>query len=171
MSEFARAALAEPRNFARWQRLDRLDQGKETQFGPNDFLFGDSRNAIATGSWFWIVNSRFTLDSAVNYDSAVLKNVNYDRQLLYVMPQTGHGLSGTNYTVDGDGKTLTAAPIPNGWNRVSLLTAWGERGVAPGLSETVTAGQRSLPLCSYPIYPKYVGGSADAGASYGCTAP
>jgi pimeloyl-ACP methyl ester carboxylesterase len=90
---------------------------------------------------------------------------------LYVIPQTGHGLSGTNYTVDGDGKALTAAPIPNGWSRVNLLTAWVERGVAPGLSETVTAGQRSLPLCSYPMYPKYISGSADVAASYRCTAP
>src|SRR5919204_136573 len=32
---------------------------------------------------------------------------------LYVIPQTGHGLSGTNYTVDGDGNALAAEPIPN----------------------------------------------------------
>src|SRR5438552_5609687 len=90
---------------------------------------------------------------------------------LYVMPQTGHGLSGTNYTTDGDGKTLTAAPIPNTWNRVNLLTAWVERGVAPGLSETVTSAQRSLPLCSYPTYPKYISGSTDTAASYRFTLP
>ena len=90
---------------------------------------------------------------------------------LYVIPQTTHGLSGTNYTNDGDGKTLTAAPIPNTWNRVNLLTEWVEHGTAPGLSETVTAGQKSLPLCSYPTYPKFVSGSADAAASYRCTAP
>jgi len=90
---------------------------------------------------------------------------------LYVMPQTGHGLSGTSYTVNGDGKPQTGTPIPNGWNRVNLLTAWVERGIAPGLSETVAAGDRSLPLCSYPTYPKYIGGSPDAAASYRCTAP
>ena len=89
---------------------------------------------------------------------------------LYVIPQTGHGLSGTSYTVDGEGKALTAAPIPNLWNRVNLLTFWVERGIAPGLSETVTAGQRSLPLCSYPTYPKYVGGSADTATAYRCSA-
>jgi len=90
---------------------------------------------------------------------------------LYVMPQTGHGLSGTSYTTDGDGKARTATAIPNGWNRVNLLTAWVERGIAPGLSETVTAGDQSLPLCSYPMYPKYTGGSAAAAASYLCSAP
>ena len=30
----------------------------------------------------------------------------------FVMPQTGHGLSGTNYATDGDGKTIPATPIP-----------------------------------------------------------
>ena len=31
----------------------------------------------------------------------------------FVMPQTGHGLSGTNYGTSGDGKTLPVAPVPN----------------------------------------------------------
>ena len=31
---------------------------------------------------------------------------------------------------------------------------WVERNEAPGMSVTVTAGDRSLPLCSYPAYPK-----------------
>jgi outer membrane receptor protein involved in Fe transport len=61
----------------------RVDQQQDTQFGPNDFLFGDSRNTIATGTWLWIVSNRFTVDSAVSYDRAVLKNINHDRQLLY----------------------------------------------------------------------------------------
>ena len=86
----------------------------------------------------------------------------------YVLNLDGKLIDGTT---DGDGKTLTAAPIPNTWNRVNLLTAWVERGVAPGLSETVTSAQRSLPLCSYPTYPKYISGSTDTAASYRCTLP
>jgi len=31
----------------------------------------------------------------------------------FVMPQTGHGLSGTNYGVNGEGKTIASLPIPN----------------------------------------------------------
>jgi feruloyl esterase len=89
----------------------------------------------------------------------------------FVMPQTGHGLSGTNYGTTGDGKVLAAAPIPNAWNRLSLLFDWVERGVAPGMSITVTAGEKSLPLCSYPTYPKYVSGSAATAASYQCAQP
>jgi feruloyl esterase len=51
---------------------------------------------------------------------------------------------------------------------VSLLTDWVERGIAPKMSETVTAGEKSLPLCSYPTYPKYVSGPTTAAASYTC---
>jgi hypothetical protein len=33
------------------------------------------------------------------------------------------------------------------------------------MSITVTAGEKSLPLCSYPTYPKYVGGPAISASS------
>ena len=87
---------------------------------------------------------------------------------LFVLPQTGHGLSGSNYSLDGDGKTIPTAPIPSQWDRVSLLINWVERGAAPKMSETVTAGDRSLPLCAYPTYPKYVSGSPTQAGSYKC---
>ena len=88
----------------------------------------------------------------------------------YVMPQTGHGLSGTNYGVDGDGKTIPTRPVPNTFDRVALLMDWVEKGVAPGKSIKVTAGDRSLPMCSYPEYPKYNKGQVDASDSYVCSA-
>jgi hypothetical protein len=72
--------------------------------------------------------------------------------------QTGHGLTGTNYTTDGDGNKLEAKPIPNTFDRLALLTEWGEKGTAPGKSVKVTAGEKSRPMCSYPEYPKYVKG-------------
>ena len=78
---------------------------------------------------------------------------------LFVIPQAGHGLNGSNYSVDGDGKTIPSSPIPSSWDRVGLLLNWVERGVAPAMSETVTAGERKFPLCSYPKYPKYSSGS------------
>jgi feruloyl esterase len=86
----------------------------------------------------------------------------------FVLPQTGHGLSGTNYATDGEGKSIPAAPIPNAFSRLNLLVDWVEKNVAPSMSVTVTAGKRSLPMCSYPAYPKYVSGSVDAAASYVC---
>jgi CarboxypepD_reg-like domain len=61
----------------------RVDESRDRNFGPNDFLFGDSQNKIGTAKWFWIVTNRFTLDSTVNFDSTLLKNVNHDKQLLF----------------------------------------------------------------------------------------
>jgi len=90
---------------------------------------------------------------------------------LFVLPQANHGLGGTNYSVDGDGKTITVAPIPATFNRLGLLMDWVEKNVAPPMSLTVTAGSRSLPMCSYPAYPKYIGGPAEKAASYACAAP
>jgi feruloyl esterase len=87
---------------------------------------------------------------------------------LFVMPQAGHGLSGSNYGTDGEGKTAPVAPIPNTFDRFSLLANWVERKAAPGTSVVVTAGERSLPLCSYPAYPRYMSGPPAAAASYSC---
>lgn len=89
---------------------------------------------------------------------------------LYVLPQTGHGLTGRNYTTDGDGKILEAKPIPNTFDRLALLTDWVEKGAAPGKSVKVTAGERSMPMCSYPEYPKYAKGPAEAAESWECSA-
>ena len=86
----------------------------------------------------------------------------------YVMPQTGHGLSGTNYTTDGEGRTIPSAPIPNRYDQLALLFDWVENNVAPGMSVTLTAGEKSLPLCSYPTYPRYRGGAPASASSYRC---
>jgi hypothetical protein len=89
----------------------------------------------------------------------------------FVLPQTGHGLSGTNYSTDGDGKSIPTAPIPNTFSRLNLLMDWVEKKVTPPMSVVVTAKNRSLPMCSYPMYPKYVSGPVDSASSYACTAP
>jgi feruloyl esterase len=87
---------------------------------------------------------------------------------LFVLPQTSHGLSGNSYSTDGDGKVVTPAAIPNTYDRVGVLIDWVENKQAPGKQITVTAGARSLPMCSYPAYPKYNAGSPDLAASYTC---
>jgi feruloyl esterase len=108
----------------------------------------------------------------LDYYQAVLDKVGrrtVDRfARFFVMPQTGHGLSGTSYATDGTGKTITAAPIPNRYDQTALLFDWVERGTAPPMSVVVTAGERSLPLCSYPSYPRYTSGPTEAAASYRC---
>ena len=88
---------------------------------------------------------------------------------LFVLPQTGHGLSGNTYTTDGTGKAIAATPIPSRFDQAQLLFDWVEKNATPASSLVVTAGERSLPLCSYPMYAKYVSGSADSAASYRCT--
>ena len=88
----------------------------------------------------------------------------------WVLPQADHGLSARTSGVDGDGKEVAVTQVPTTYDRVGLLTGWVERGRAPGKSVTVTAGDRSLPMCSYPEYPKYVSGPAGAAASYVCAA-
>ena len=89
---------------------------------------------------------------------------------LYVLPQTGHGLTGNNYTTDGDGKQIESKPIPSTWDRFALLVDWVENGKAPTKAVKVTAGAKSLPMCSYPEYPKYLKGPAEAAESYTCSA-
>jgi feruloyl esterase len=87
----------------------------------------------------------------------------------FVLPQTGHGLTGTNYSTDGEARPLESRQIPSAFDRVALLVDWVEKGVAPGKSINVTGGGRSLPMCSYPEYPKFITGPADAAASYECS--
>jgi feruloyl esterase len=90
---------------------------------------------------------------------------------LYVLPQTGHGLTGNSASIDGNGAAVQPAAIPSSIDRFALLREWVENGKAPRKSETVTGAAGSRPMCSYPEYPRYVGGAADAAGSYACAAP
>jgi feruloyl esterase len=88
----------------------------------------------------------------------------------FVLPQADHGLSARSYTMTGDGKEIPAQTLPTTYDRYGLITGWVENHQPPAKSVTVTSGSRSLPMCSYPEYPKYRGGPADAAASYICAA-
>jgi feruloyl esterase len=87
----------------------------------------------------------------------------------FVLPQTSHVLNGRSYVVGGDGRETGGQPIPNTYARVGLITDWVEKGIAPAKSVTVTAGDRSLPMCSYPEYPRFVRGPAGEATSYACS--
>ena len=50
----------------------------------------------------------------------------------------------------------------------SYIKDWVEKKVTPPKQLTVTGGGRSLPLCNYPLYPKYVGGQASDAGLYIC---
>lgn len=89
---------------------------------------------------------------------------------LFVLPQTGHGLTGQSAAIDGDGNTLTPAPLPSTVDRFAMLTAWVERGEAPPMS-AATSGMNNATglMCSYPEYPHYQGGDRNTTAAYACT--
>jgi hypothetical protein len=89
---------------------------------------------------------------------------------LYVTPMTGHGLTGNNYNVNGDGVSIPSAAIPSSFDRVQAIVDWVENGIAPPNSATVTSSTKSLPLCSYPAYPRYLGGGlpTTVASSYTC---
>jgi feruloyl esterase len=86
----------------------------------------------------------------------------------FVLPQTDHGLAGRNNNVDGDGKEIAVQQIPSTDGRLGPIEDWVENGKAPGKSVTVPTGQRSLPMCSYPAYPKYSTGPIGSESSYAC---
>jgi feruloyl esterase len=86
----------------------------------------------------------------------------------YVIPQGGHGLTGASYTTNGDGAAIAASQIPSRFDRVGMLLDWVEKGIAPPKAAIVTGNNGSLPLCSYPTYPKYNAGPATSATSYTC---
>jgi len=95
---------------------------------------------------------------------------------LYVVPQAGHGLSGRSYTKNGDGETVEVKniPAPSLGDKMDLIIAWVENGSAPAKTLVVspegrvgvkTDGKGYL-LCTYPNYPKYIGGPNEQASSY-----
>jgi feruloyl esterase len=90
---------------------------------------------------------------------------------LYVLPQSGHGLSGRAAPIDGEGNATEQAVIPSSIDWFGLLRAWVESDGVPGMAETVTSPDGSLPLCSYPQYPHYRGGNPRSASAYECASP
>jgi feruloyl esterase len=89
---------------------------------------------------------------------------------LFVVPQANHGLAASTADVDGSGQTIARTPLPTAYERFAVLVDWVERTIAPPMSLSVTGGGRSMPLCSYPYYPRFSAGPATAGSSFVCAA-
>ena len=68
-------------------------------------------------------------------------------------------------------RPLPLRQIPSRFDRIAMLLDWVERGAAPPKSGTATETAGSLPLCSYPTYPRHNAGSPAEAASYTCAAP
>ena len=89
---------------------------------------------------------------------------------LFVIPQANHGLMAATAEIDGGGRAIERTPLPTSFERFAYLVDWVERGLAPGAAITLTgAGGSTLPMCSYPQFPKYVGGDPSRAASYRCS--
>lgn len=86
----------------------------------------------------------------------------------YVIPHGNHGLMARSAPINGDGKTIPAETIPTNYNRFDLIVDWVENGKAPGKEVVATSGDRSVRICTYPSYPKYVSGPVDSAGSYTC---
>ncbi len=89
----------------------------------------------------------------------------------YVLPGTGHGMSGNNHGINGDGETIEVSAIPSTFDRVGMLTDWVENNRAPSPDAIAFGGTRAFPLCTYPSYPKYVAGPTTSASSYTCATP
>jgi feruloyl esterase len=81
----------------------------------------------------------------------------------FVVPQANHGLAAATAEIDGNGHPIPRAPLPSSYERFAVLVDWVERKIVPAMSLTVTGqGGRSMPLCSYPSYPKGTACATDA---------
>ncbi len=87
---------------------------------------------------------------------------------MWVLPQASHGLEGRAYETNGNGEKAPAHELPNQFDRVAALRQWVEKGLAPPKEELVTGKDSSLPLCSYPEYPRYISGDPHQSTSYKC---
>jgi hypothetical protein len=137
----------------------------------NAFLHRGGKMIVAIGTNDTLASPGAQLD----YYQSVIEKMGREKvdgfARFFVLPQAGHGLSGTNYSVDGEGESIPTAPVPNMFSRLELLVDWVENNTAPPMAVTVKAEEKSLPMCSYPTYPKYTGGPTDSAASYICASP
>jgi feruloyl esterase len=128
------------------------------------------------GKLIAVIGTNDTLASPgaqLDYYASLLKTMGSKRldgfARLYVLPQRGHGLQGSSYTLTGLGKPVAAKPLPGEFNRLGALQKWVEQGVAPGAFEVVTgAGGASGLMCRYPQHPHYIGGPADQRSAWQC---
>jgi feruloyl esterase len=95
---------------------------------------------------------------------------------LYVVPQGGHGLSGRSYKMNGDGDTVEVKniPAPNSNDKIDMIISWVEESNAPAKTLFVNSEGRigvkpegkGYMICSYPNFPRYIGGPEDQVSSY-----
>jgi pimeloyl-ACP methyl ester carboxylesterase len=142
----------------------------------NPFYKHGGKIILTVGTQDFIASSGAQLD----YYQSLLNKMGQKKLDLfarvYVVPQGGHGLSGRSYNVNGDGETIAVKniPAPNSADKMDLIISWVEEGKAPAKTLVInTEGRigvkpegKGYILCSYPNYPKYIGGPQDQASSY-----
>lgn len=130
------------------------------------------------GKWIMTIGTDDTTASPgaqLNYYQSVIDKMGGDKvdafARFYVVPQGDHGARGNNAAVNGDGQTIPVEAFPSALDRLTMLTDWVEKNMPPGKSVVASTPTRSRPVCSYPTYPRYVGGDATSAASFTCATP
>lgn len=142
-----------------------------TQSDLTAFASGGSKLIVIVGTDDTIAPSGEQLDYYQSLIDTMGREALDNFARLYVLPQTGHGLSGRSAAIDGAGHAREPVEIPSQVDRFALLVAWVERGVAPGMSVQVSGSSGTRPMCSYPDYPHYQGGDVNQAQSYACSRP
>src|SRR5262245_27545410 len=58
----------------------------------------------------------------------------------FVIPQAGHGLTGTSLATNGSGRPIPSTTIPNQFDKLGTIMRWVEQNEAPAKTLVVTSG-------------------------------
>lgn len=79
------------------------------------------------------------------------------------------------YTIPGYGHAAGPFPFNMAWDSLTAIEEWVEKGAAPvnPVATDINAATfgRTRPMCTWPMYPRYIRGAPDLAASYACTNP
>jgi len=164
---------ANPLDYEEGGRWNRRREELSTILDSTDPDFRDF--ARRSGKMIVTIGTNDTLASPgaqLDYYAAVIDRMGraaVDRfARLFVIPQANHGLAASTAEIDGQGRPVERSPLPTSYERFAYLVDWVERGTAPAAALTLTGAGKSMPLCSYPLFPKYTGGPATEASSYQC---
>lgn len=149
----------DPKKPREWQsrivelgRLQDVDPAKLAAFEQRG-----GKLLLAHGVHDGTVSNRATQDLVTQVTKSLGETRTRNLLRYYEIPGYGHALS-TGFNAE--------------WDALPVLTAWAERGQAPGpqvvRDMTGPSAGRTRPLCEYPTWPKYTGGDVNLASSFAC---
>jgi feruloyl esterase len=156
------------------------NQGRNFKVTPRSDLSAFYRHGgkiiITVGTMDFIASSGAQLDYYQSLIDKMSRRKTDKFARLYVVPQGGHNLAGKSHDVNGKGEAVPVRniPAPGINDQIDLIISWVEKGEVPLKTLIInTEGRigmrpqgKGFLLCSYPNYPRYIGGPADMAASY-----